>query len=528
MARERRPNKPRPSKPRPKEPRTANRFTSATAVLLYVALGRLLLHLLTNGGYGIGRDELYYVACGNHLAWGYVDHPPLTPLIARLAGALGGTSLATLRFLPAVAAAATTFVAGRIAGELGGRRFAQAMTAVAVSIGYSALLFGTALTTNVFDQLVWALALYLFVIILQRSEPRYWIWLGVVLGLGLMNKHSVVFLGAAVLAGLALTDERKHLASRWSWYAAGLAALIFLPNIVWEVQHGWPTLEFLERAELNRMPRVDPGGFIVGQVFSMHVLILPVWLLGLWRLLTGKDVKELRPVGIAYLALLIYFIMSRAKAYYLVPFYPPLLAAGCVAIERWVAGRRLRWAPAAIVAVLLVGAAVTAPLSLPVLSPEAVIEYAPRLDPSLRRLAPGESRMPVAFQDMFGWEEMVATVAEVYHALPPEQRAVAAVSGNNYGQAAAIDFFGPEYDLPKSVSTHNNYWLWGPRDYTGEVLITVGVRKEALLAAFGSVELAAVVEHPYVVWYETNQPVYVWRDMKLPLSQAWPRMKLFY
>lgn len=510
------------------ERQSGNRFTSATAVLVYIALGRLLLHLLTNGGYGIARDELYYIACGDHLAWGYVDHPPLTPFLARLVTSVGGTSLFALRLLPALAAAATTFVAGRIARELGGRTFAQAMTAVAASIGYSSLLFGTVLTTNVFDHLVWALALYLFVRLLRQSEPRHWLWLGLTLGLGLMNKHTVVFLGAGLLAGLVLTDERKLLTTRWPWYAAGLAALVFLPNVVWQVQHGWPTLEFLERADLNRMPRVDPWGFLVGQVFSLHMLLLPIWLVGLWRLLAGKEEKPFRSIGIGYVALFTYFVLSRAKAYYLVPLYPPLLAAGWVAVERFVAARKLRWLPAAAAVVLLAGGAATAPLALPVLSPEALIEYAPKVDRSLARVPEGASRMPVAFQDMFGWEEMVATVAEVYHALPPEQCEVAAVSGNNYGQAAAIDFFGPAYGLPKSVCTHNSYWYWGPRDHTGELLITVGVRKEALQGAFASVELAAVVEHPYVVWYETDQPVYVWRDMRLPLGQAWPRMKLFY
>ena len=512
----------------PKDARDRHWLLSDTAILVYIALVRFVIHLLTNGGYGIARDELYYIACGNHLDWGYVDHPPLTPLLARLVTSVAGTSLSAIRFLPAVAAAATTFVAGRIAKELGGRLFAQAMTALAMVVGYSSLLFGTVLTTNVFDQFFWAVALYLFVVILVRGGARHWLWLGVVLGLGLMNKHSMVFLGGALLAGLVFTDERKRLAERWAWYAAAAALLIFLPNIVWEVGHGWPTLEFLERADINRMSRVAPWAFLVGQVFSLHLLLVPVWLVGLWRALAGKEELRLRPIGIAYVALFVYFVLFRAKGYYLVPFYPPLLAIGWVAIERWTSARRLRWVPAASAAVLLAGGVVTAPLALPVLEPEALIRYAPLVDWSLKNPAPGGTKMPVAFQDMFGWEEMVARVAEVYHALPPEDRAVAAISGNNYGQAAAIDFFGSKYDLPKSISTHNSYWYWGPRDYTGEVFITVGVRSEALQGAFETVELAAVIEHPYVVWYETDQPVYVWRNMVMPLRDLWPRMRLFY
>lgn len=512
----------------PKDTQPRHRLLSDTAILAYIALARLAIHLLTNGGYGYARDELYYIACGNHLDWGYVDHPPLTPFLARLVTSVGGTSLAAVRFLPALVAAATTFVAGRIARELGGKLFAQVLTAVAVSIGYSSLVFGTVLTTNVFDQFFWAAALYLFTVVLVRGDARHWIWLGVVLGLGLMNKHPVAFLGGAMFVGLALSDERKHLGTRWPWYAAGVALLIFLPNIAWEVGHDWPTIEFLRRAEINRMPRVAPWGFLLGQVFSLHLLLAPVWLVGLWRSLAGKKEKTLRPIGLAYLALFVYFLLSRAKSYYLVPFYPPLLALGWVTVERWIAARKLRWAPAVVVVVLLAGGAVTAPLALPVLEPETLIEYAPLIDRSLRTRAPGATRMPDAFQDMFGWEEMVATVADVYNSLPPAERAVASISGNNYGQAAAIDFFGPKYGLPKAISTHNSYWYWGPRDYTGEVFITVGVRPEALQRAFESVELAAVIEHPYVVWYETNQPVYVWRHMLLSLREVWPRMRLFY
>ncbi len=450
------------------------------------------------------------------------------PFIAKLVTSTIGTSLSAIRLIPALAGAATVFVAGRIAKEAGGRLFAQVLTAVAVIIGANYLFFGTLLTTNVFDQLFWAIALYLFVIILRRGEPKHWIWLGVVLGLGLLNKHTMVFLGAGLGAGLLFTSERERLMDRWPWIAAAVAGVIFLPNIVWEVHHGWPTLEFLQRADINRMPTLSPWLFFVGQAIGLHLLLVPVWLIGLWRALTAKDAPWMRPIGVAYVLLFLYFMLTRAKHYYLAPLYPPVIAFGAVTIERWVRGRRFRWAPAVIITLLLVGGAVTAPLSLPVLEPAALIEYADRLQPGTRTQAPGESAMPAAFQDMFGWEEMVAQVAAAYHALPHEDRAVAAVSANNYGQAAAIDFFGEEYGLPKAVSTHNAYWYWGPRDYTGEVFMTVGVRPQALSGAFESGEQVGTIVHPYVIWYETDQPIIVWRGMKLPLSDAWSQMRLFY
>lgn len=500
---------------------------SDVAILFYIALAKFVLHLLTNGSYGYHRDELYYIACGNHLAWGFVDHPPLTPFIARIVTTTIGSSLQAIRFVPALAGAATVFVAGRIAKEAGGSLFAQALTALAVLVGANYLFFGTLLTTNVFDQLFWALCLYLFIVVLRRGEPSHWIWLSVVFGLGLLNKHTMVFLDAALFGGLLLTVERERLKERWPWIAFAVAILIFLPNLIWEVRTGWPTIEFLQRAEINRMPTVSPWLYFVGQAMGLHVLLVPVWLIGLWRAFASRERSWMRPIAVAYVLLFIYFVLTRAKHYYLIPFYPPLLAFGAIWLERVFHERRLRWAPAVVVVVLLAGSAVTAPMSLPVLAPEALIAYSQRL-PGAVPPAPGASAMPEVFQDMFGWEEMVADVADAYHALPHEDRAVAAVNANNYGQAAAIDFFGEDHGLPKAISTHNAYWYWGPRDYTGDVMLTVGVRPQALSGAFESGTIVGTVEHDYVVWYETNQPIIVWRDMKIPLRDAWSRMKLFY
>ncbi len=505
-----------------------DRLTSGTAILIYIALVKLAIHLLTNGGYGYHRDELYYIACGDHLAWGYIDHPPLTPFLARIITATLGSSLAALRLIPAIAGALTVFIAGKTAKVLSGRLFAQALTAVAVLVGGTYLFYGTLLTTNVFDQLLWAVTLYLFVSILKSDNRRLWIWLGVAVGIGLLNKHTMAFLAGSLFAGLLLTDERRRLTSRWPWYAAGIAAVIFLPNVIWEIAHGWPTIEFLQKAELNRMSAVSPGIFFLGQLFGLNPLLLPVWIVGLWFALLSKGGKKMRSIGWAFALLYVYFVLSRAKEYYLIPFYPPLLALGAVEVERFFKSRKLRWAPATAMALLVVGAALLAPLSLPILSPERLIEYRRVVDPTMKHLMPGESEMLPAFQDMFGWEEMVQEVARIYHSLPEEMRSVAAISGNNYGQSAAIDFFGPKYGIPKAICTHNNYWYWGPRDYTGEVLITIGVRPQALQSAFGTVALATTITHDYVVWYETNQPVFIWRDMKMPLDVAWPRMKLFY
>jgi len=508
--------------PEPKRP-----WLPDILVLAALAAVKLVLHLLTFRNYGYARDELYYIACGEHPALGYVDHPPLVPLLSRLVTRTIGASLPALRILPALAGAGVVFVAGLTARELGGKRFAQVLTALAVIVSNVYLFASGSFTTNAFEQLVWAVALYLLVVIVKRGTPKHWIWLGLVLGLGLMTKHSVVFLCAAVFGGLALSPKRGLLASRGPWIAAVIAALVFLPNVLWEVRNGWPTIEFLRRAEINRMPSVNLGSFLIGQALGLHVLLVPVWVLGLWEAFRGKEARQLSLFGWVYAILFVYFLLSRGKHYYLVPVYPPLLALGAVALERFVTRPRLAWVRVAAPAVLVIGGAVTAPLSLPVLSPEKLIAYADRIVPAASP-APGETKMLPAFQDMFGWEEMVATVAGVYHQLPPDVQKSTPILANNYGQAAAIDFFGAKYGLPKCISSHNNYWYWGPRDYTGEYVLSVGVRRQALESAFQAVAIADTVVHPYVVWYETNQPIYIWRAMKIPLSQAWPQMKLYY
>ncbi len=494
-----------------------------------IVLTKLVLHLVTSGQYGYSRDELYYLACAEHLSAGYVDHPPLVPLVAGLVRATIGDSLLAIRLLPALAGAGTVFLAGVITSQLGGRRFAQVLAALAVVAAPAYLGMNAIFTTNAFDQLLWALALYLVLRILRAETLRLWLLLGLVLGMGLLTKHTMAFLMAGLAVGLALSPERRLLTTRGALTAAAMAGALFLPNLIWQWAHDWPTLEFLARAQINRMPEVNPLIFLWRFAVALQPVTLPIWVLGIAFLLVHKQGRPWRSLGWMFVVLLVIDVIGRAKEYYLVPIAALLFPAGAVVIESWLERRRWEWARPVMIATVLLAGAASAPFYVPILPLEQVVRYKEAWDRALHaRGAADAEAIPLGFAEMLGWEEMVATVAEVYHRLPAEERARCAVSGNNYGQAAAIDFFGTKYGLPKSISTHNSYWTWGTHGYSGDPMITIGVRREALAPAYTSVELGAVVQHDHVIWYETNQPVYLWRGIKAPLATLWPQMKLIY
>ncbi len=500
--------------------------TSDAASLILLAVVTLVIHFLTNGGYGFFRDEFYYMACGEHLDWGYVDHPPFVALMAALTRAVLGDSLQAIRFLPALCAALTVLLAGLMARELGGGRFAQALAGLAVLIGPVYLIVDHIFSMNCFDYVFWALAIYIVIKILKEDRPKLWVLFGLVAGIGLMTKYSMGFLGLGLVAGLVVTSSRKHLLSRWLWLGGLLAFVIFLPHIIWEIRQGFPTREFIRNATLYKNLPMSPVRFLAEEALEVHPFTLPIWLAGLYFYLGHADGKRYRAIGWIYVSVLLLFLITKAKPYYLAPAYFMLLAAGAVVIERFIERRNAVWLKATSLAALVVGGLITLPLALPVLPVDTFIRYQAFLHIPVEV---GEKhrmgKLPQMYADMFGWEEMVAAVAKVYNSLPPEERAKCAIYASNYGEAGAIDFFGKKYGLPKAISGHNSYWLWGPRDYTGEIVITVGEEKQDVEKTFGKVELAATVVDDYAMPYENNLPIFICRKPKMSLQQVWPRTK---
>ncbi|MGB5392368.1 MAG: glycosyltransferase family 39 protein [Thermoanaerobaculia bacterium] len=493
-----------------------------------LALVKLAIHLITNilGGYGIFRDELYYLACTRHLGLGYVDQPPLSIYLLAANSWLFGESVFALRFLPALFGSLTVLLIGLLTRELGGGRWAQLLAGLASLVSLIFLAMDSVYSMNAFDHLVWAAVALLVARLLRTGQPAYWPLIGIAVGLGLLNKVGVLWLGAGIAVGLLATRERRWLGTRWPWLAGLLALALFFPYVWWNLTHDMAHLEFIRNATAGKYSGLSAQTFVFDQFLVQNPVTVPVWGSGLIFLLFSPSGRRFRMLGWIYLAsLLILLANGHSKAEYLSPAYAILFAAGGVALERWLGRPARAWARV-VIAILLLGGLILAPVVVPILPVDTYIAYAETLgiEPSTsenKELA----ELPQFYADRFGWEEKAAAVAQVYDSLPPEDREVAAVFGENYGRAGAIDHFGPGLGLPYAISPHNSYWLWGPRHFTGEVVIVLGGEREGLESSFESVEWAGQVPCRLCMPYESDLPIFVCRDLKLPITEVWERLK---
>jgi hypothetical protein len=521
-------------------------YTSGAAIVLYIAAAALMLHLLTAGRYGIFRDEMYYLACSHHMAWGYVDHPPLTVLIAWLGRHVLGESLFAVRLLPALAGAALVWMTGAMAGEMGGGRFAQATAALAVVVAPMYLVMHGLLTDNVFEQLIWMGCVWLVIRAINTGNERYWLWFGVLAGVGFQNKYSIAFLLLGLLAGVALTPERKFLKSRYLWLGVLACVVIAMPNLIWQVRHQFPFLELIHNVRMSgRDIARSPLAFIADQMMIMNPLLAPLWVGGLIWVFASSKGKRYRVLGWCFLVVLITLMAMKAKNYYVTPVYPMLFAAGAIGLEsltglslgysaeksvdgvRRVRNLHLAWIRSTYIFLLLVSGALLAPFCVPVLSPENFLRYESGLGlkpPEIEHQDNGP--FPQWFADEFGWEDMVREVARVYHSLPPDEQKRTAIFSNGWGEAAAVDYFGPKYGLPHAISKHNSYWVWGPDNYDGSTMIILRSSGRNEPKQFRSVEDVGSVGHPFSRGDERFH-IFLCRGLKVDLRAAWPRLKMF-
>jgi hypothetical protein len=499
----------------------------AIAIIACLSLGLFALHVLVNGRYGYFVDELYYLACSHHLDWGYVDQPPLIAVITWIERSALGDSLHALRFLPAVADGLLVFLTGLIAREMGGRRYAQILACVAVIVAPLYLGLGNLLTMNAFEPLFWMGCALVAIKIIKGGSPELWLLFGLLAGLGLENKHSMLFFGFGFAVGLLFTPERRFLRSPWFWLGGLLAFLIFAPNLVWEIQHEFPTIELLRNVQRSgRNVSLSWATFLAQQFLIMNPLAAPLWLAGLWYFLLDGDGQRFRALGLTYLTILLFFLALNGRVYYLAPAYPMLFAAGAVKFQRFVERPNHTWLKPAYLAVLVVTGALLAPFGyFPILPVESYLAYSraihfapPQIE--THRMGP----LPQIYADMYGWREMAETVAGVYNKLSADDKQRCAIFGQNYGQAGAIDFFGTKMGLPNAISGHQNYFLWGPRNYTGECMIVMDDSPDKLSKEFNSWEKVATVYHPYSMPYQ-HFNVYLCRGLHWPLAQIWPTLK---
>jgi hypothetical protein len=484
-------------------------------------LAVLAFFAATASGYGVFRDELYYMACARHLDWGYVDHPPMVALIARLARMVFGDSWVALRVLSAVAAAATVVLAGDLARELGGGRWARLLAQVLTATAPVYLSLFSIYSMNGFDVLIWAGLARIAARILAGGNARLWLAFGALAGVGLLNKIDVALLGAGVVLGCVVARRLDVFRSRWIWLGGALAVALFAPHLVWQVIHGWPTREFVANAQRNKITPLAPLGFVAKQFVMAGPIAFSFALCGLGWLLTGRRARAFRPLGWAALAVLVVLAASVSKPYYFAPALTLLFAAAGVALEIWTTGRLAR--PVRAIALLAAASTlIAAPLAKPLLSVDGYERYAAAL-----RMPPGTDenhrlgRLPQFFADMHGWRELAEAVAAVNAALPAEDRARACVYGQNYGEAGAIDAFGPALGLPPAISQHNSYWIWGPGSCTGAVVLIIGGDREDHIEHFATVEPAGVFRCDDCMPYESDLTIWVARGLTVPLADAW-------
>ncbi|MHC4326936.1 MAG: glycosyltransferase family 39 protein, partial [Planctomycetota bacterium] len=487
------------------------------AVVIYFVIAKLILCLFPFE-YGFFRDELYYIALSDNLAFGYVDVPPIVPFLLAVIRSLLGTSFFSLHLLPAVSGALVVWLVSLMVRKMGGGFNALLLALTCVTLAPIYLCWESTYTYDAFDKLNWTLMLYVMVLILKTEDRRYWIYFGLVAGLGLLTKITILFLAFGLLSALIMTRERRYFQSWQLWAGGVLALLIFSPYIVWQIKEGLPALEYYGNYAAMKTPQTKPWIFIKDQILTMNFLAFPVWLLGIYYFTFTESGKKYRVFGYAYFVVLTVCIVLKVKFFLPAPFYTVLFAGGAVSIEAFAQKRDIRSlkrAPA--LAIFLIGF-LQVPFVRPVLSLELFVKYTGR---SVWEGIKGErhdlGRLPQHFHDRFGWEEMTESVRLVYDRLSEKDKARACVLMGNYGEAGAIWVFGEQHGLPKPISGHLQYYLWGPRGHSGEVVISMGIKQESLKNHFGDIKVAHLHGCRWAIPYEKYLDVHVCREPRRPL-----------
>jgi hypothetical protein len=505
----------------------AARQTGTVIALALVSLG---VHLAANalGGYGYFRDELYYIACSKHLAAGYVDQPPFSIFLLAAAIRLLGDSVFAIRLVPAVASAVSVAVLCAIVRRMGGQRVAMVVASLCFLASPQLLGFHTYYSMNSLDVLFWLLAALALLRIAESPDLHAWLWLGLVLGLGMLNKTSVLWLAAGTGAAVVVTGLRAELRRTGPYLAALLALFLFLPFVVWNLQHGLPHLEFMRNATAGKYSSLTRVRFIVDQFWSMNPLVLLVAVPGLWWCLLHREGKRFRVLGVSFLAVFAVLLANpHTKSEYVAAAYPPLFACGGVAIER-LRGTWRRVAVPALAVLLVATGVLMAPLAMPILPVEDYIRYTKALGIAPSSVENKElSELPQFFADMHGWEELARDVSAAYLTIPDAERETTVAFVTNYGEAGALELFAGRYALPRVICNHNSYWFWGVGPTPITTFIRLGGTREEYLESYADVTQAGVHRAQYAMPYENDLGIFIARGRRVPIEEAWSGYRHF-
>ena len=505
----------------------AARQTGTVMALVLLSLG---VHLAANalGGYGYFRDELYYIACSKHLAAGYVDQPPLSIFLLAATIRVLGDSVFAIRLVPAMTSAASVAVLCVIVRRAGGKRAAMVLASLCFLASPQLLGFHTFYSMNSLDILFWLLAALALLRVAESPDFRAWLCLGLVLGLGLLNKTSVLWLAAGIGAAVVVTKLRAELKRPGPYLAALVALLVFSPFVVWNLQHGLPHLEFMRNATAGKYSSLTRARFVAEQFWSMNPNVVLVVVPGLWWCLLRREGQRCRVLGVSFLTVFAILLANpHTKSEYVAAAYPPLFACGGVAIER-LSGTWRRVAVPAIAALLTATGTLAAPLAMPILPVEDYIRYSKALG-----VSPGTaenkklSELPQFFADMHGWEELARDVSAAYSAIPEAERKTTVAFVSNYGEAGALELFAVRYALPRVVCNHNSYWFWGVGPTPITTFIRLGGTREEYAANYAEVPLAGVHRARYAMPYENELGIFIARGRRVPIEKAWSGYKHF-
>ncbi len=525
-------------------PPTSAQRSSLSAIawlgVLFAAF-KVALHIITNiiaqhAGYGIFRDEMYYLICGQRLAFGYVDQPPMVALVARVTETLfGHDHMWSLRLIPALAGAAKIFLTGMLVWALGGGRRAAALAMLGVMVVGVYLGGDSFLSMNCFDPVFWMTCALALIMIVQAERPEtvrnWWIVLGVSAGLGMENKVSIVFFLVCVLVGLLLTRQRRILLNKWFGVAVLLMVLLALPNLLWQIHYHFPTLEWLRDVQnSDKDVKLPPLKFLLAQLMMLNPFTVLLWVPGVVWFLASRAARPFRFLGVTYLLFLAAMMAMHAKDYYLAPIYPVYFAAGAVGRFAWAGEKKWKNALIGAYAAILIWAGYRSlPFSIPVLPPTEFVAYEKKIGFTPQDTENHDATiLPQFYADRFGWSDLVAQVNGIYHSLPPEEQKVTGIFAGNYGEASAINLFGPRYGLPEAISGHQNYWIWGPRGYTGkEMIIISGAALNEVTPYYTSCKIVGVRDNPLAMPWEHGN-IYLCYGRKTTYAADWNDLKQYH
>ena len=510
------------------------RFLSENKHLVIVSTFTLLLIYFSSfvKDYGYFIDEFYYIACANNPAGGYVDHPPLAPLLLALFQFVFGNSIYAIRIWPALAQASAVFFTGMAAKEIGGGKFAQFFAACATAASPTIIAFGGFYSMNAFEPLLAVLLIYFTIRMIKENDPKRWIVLGIIMGLGMMNKHTFGVFIIALILSLLLTGKWRLVVNKWILTAGLISLIIFLPNIIWQILNEYPSMEFYRNINADKNVYTPPIAFIMGQVMGMSPSNVPVWFAGFLYLIFSKKVKDFRFLAILFLSLFLFMMLSGTSRSDRLAFaYPAAFAGGALFFENLILKYNIKWLKTVLVISLFLGLAIALPIILPYFSYETVQAHTKFLGLNTEIEKGKRPPLPQLLSDRIGWEEKFKLVLHAYQSLPDEDKKAAVVAAGNYGQAGALELFGKDYDFPPVVSAHNNYYLWSKERLKGNVLLQLGNERDynGLKARFNVVEIfPGEYKNRYVSDHENTLRVFICRQAKMPYIEMLEQSKNYH